>query len=219
MKKRSYLPPHLRTAPAKVDAPLQVQMIDTSVKSFPELGGNHIVIAKTVQETSLASRAKAWNEASRVPTAERERALQLQSLEEGKIALRALYALRKPPTPYVRQDEREQDRLDELEYYEALDEEAEWECDEKTEEEVDQWTQVRRRVARERVFREAAPTSDVSEADIRARMDFLYKQMRRSGVLREDKIAHEKEMRELEKKLYSCSGENTGMPKNTKEWE
>ena len=217
MKKRSYLPPHLRTAPAKADAPVQVQMVDTSIKSFPELGGNHIVVAKTVQETSLASRAKAWNEASRVPTAECERALQIQSLEEGKAALRALYSLRRQETPYVRQDELYQDRLDELEYYEAL-EEAEEEVEKTPDEETDEWKQVRRRVARERVFRDTSPGNDMSEADIRARMDFLYKQMRRSGVLREDKIAHEKEMRELEKKLYSCS-ENTGMPKNTKEWE
>ena len=192
-------------------------MVDTSIKSFPELGGNHIVVAKTVQETSLASRAKAWNEASRVPTAERERALQIQSLEEGKAALRALYALRRQETPYIRQDELYQDRLDELEYYEAL-EEAEEEVEKTPDEETDEWKQVRRRVARERVFRDTSPGNDMSEADIRARMDFLYKQMRRSGVLREDKIAHEKEMRELEKKLYSCS-ENTGMPKNTKEWE
>lgn len=212
------MPPHLRSAP-KADAPVQVQMVDTSIKSFPELGGNHVVVAKTVQETSLASRAKAWNEASRVPTAERERALQLQSLEEGKAALRALYSLRRQETPYVRQDERYQDRLDELEYYEALEEAEEGGSEEKTpDEETDEWKQVRRRVARERVFRDTTPNSDVSEADIRARMDFLYKQMRRSGVLREDKLAHEKEMRELEKKLYSCS-ENTGMPKNTKEWE
>ena len=41
-----------------------------------------------------------------------------------------------------------------------------------------------------------------SQEEIRERMTFLQKRLRRNGILREDKDAYEKELRELEKELY-----------------
>lgn len=46
---------------------------------------------------------------------------------------------------------------------------------------------------------------EMTYSEMRERMDFLRKRMRRNGILREDKEAFEKELRELERMCWSES--------------
>ena len=214
---KSYTAPHLRKQIAPQEVPVDV----TSTKMFPGLGSTRVTATRIVNETSLASRAREWSDRVEVVVdTDRVAKLRERATRDAKAALRVFYNqpyLKK--IDYVRQDDLFQNRLDELEYAEALEyaeEDAQFETIPDQE-----WTDVHYKVARERVFRDYSPKDTTTDSEIRERIDILYKHMRKNGILREDKESFEEELRGLQKRLSTgdFSVEISGVPKNTKYWE
>ena len=117
---------------------------------------------------------------------------------------------------YVRQDDLFQNRLDELERIEALEyaaEDASWEYPEPAESD---WEYVHYKIAREKTFRAPIARHEMSEMDIRERINFLQKRMRRNGAV-QCKLEFEKELRELQKQLKSV--EASGITEDAKHWD
>lgn len=135
-------------------------------------------------------------------------------------AMSALGVYRKQPKVHVpnydiRQDDLFQNRLDELERIEALEyaaEDARWA--EKQCEPEPEWEFVHYKIDREKALR--VQTREVSESEIRERVSFLQKRMRRNGAV-QSKLEFEKELRELQKQLKSA--ETSGVFEDTKHWD
>jgi hypothetical protein len=211
---KSYIAPHLR----KPAPPPEVKVDLSSTMMFPGLGSTRVTSPRA-PETSLASRAKEWSDRVEVVVdTDRVAKLRESATRDAKTALRVFYNqpyMKK--IEYVRQDDLFQNRLDELEYEEAL-EYAEQDGEVQTPEE-EEWTDVKYKVARERVFRDYSPPCDgTTDSELRERIELLQKRMRKNGVLREDKQSIEEELRELQKKL-NLSVEVSTVPKDSKYWE
>lgn len=198
----AYQAPHLRRRNALAPAPAKAVDM-TSTVEFPTLGYVPVTVARTVHETSLASRAAAWNEASRPKTDGQDARKVEEALEEAKVALRSFYGLSmraRAPTPYRYAHEIEQDRLDELEAMEAM------ELEEQVEDCVpdQQWTSVQRTVQKETVRARTPPREEFDQERIRARITFLNKKLRRNDLQNRNNLtreAYEKELRELYRML------------------
>ena len=72
---------------------------------------------------------------------------------------------------------------------------------------VEEWTHRRERavhVPKQMVMDdwEVETEPEMTEAEIRERMTFLSKRLRRNGILREDREAYENELRELQRMLH-----------------
>jgi translation initiation factor 1 (eIF-1/SUI1) len=104
------------------------------------------------------------------------------------------------------------DELEDQEAYEYAERDAEFE-----EEAIDGWTDVKYKVLRERTRGSSPPRQEMSESDIRTRIDALQKRVRKNGTLREDIVVFEKELSELYKQLKSV--ESAGVPEYTKHWD
>jgi hypothetical protein len=203
----SYIAPHLRKP--------VVKPVDMTANAFPELGNTRVAAAPT--GPSLASRAKAWNDKVEVVVdTDRVAKLREKATRDAKAALRVF--CRQPlfaKPDYVRQDDLFQNRLDELEdqeAYEYAEQDAEFE-----QEAVDGWTDVKYKVLRQRTRGSSPPRQEMSESDIRSRIDVLQKRVRKNGTLREDIVVFEKELAELYKQLKSV--ESAGVPEHTKHWD
>lgn len=200
----AYQAPHVRNRRA-VAQPVEPPKVDmTSVAEFPTLGHVPVPMARTINETSLAVRAAAWNEASRPKVVLDSRKCE-KALEDAKIALRGFYKVSmaaRTPTPYRYQHEIEQDRLDELEAMEAYD--ADDDIPGTMAE--DQWTSVVRPSAQKGLTGrpKSPPREEVDSERIRERITFLTKKLRRNDLQNQNSLtrqAYEKELRELYQKL------------------
>lgn len=200
----SYQAPHLRNR-AKAHTPKSVEVNLTSVAEFPTLGHVPVQIARTIHETSLAARAAAWNEASQPKPIQDLQKKREKSLDDAKVALRGFYALsinQRVSTPYRYAHEVEQDYLDEVEALEAM----EYEPPEEDTKETTEWTAVERvGGAKETKARaKTPPRSDLSQEQIRERIAFLTKKLRRNDLQNRNNLtreAYEKELRELYARL------------------
>lgn len=173
-----------------------------SVTEFPTLGKAVVKTSTTPVVTSFAEHAKRWSETVKVDEA---REVLKKKVAEQKAWDRIDRMWRNNPyvTPYIRADDLEQDRLDELEYYEAL----EWEAANPGTSHVQVWISPDER--RNRVWT-PEPSDDeyeedvdtITDEEIRQRITFVTKRMRRNDILREDREACEKEVQDLQKLLY-----------------
>lgn len=196
-----YVPPHARLSAKVVPVP---QHLDTSSDAlFPALSSSGVTCARTIHETSLASRAAAWNEALTMKSSNSEERLREEAIEDAKEALRIFYNSRPREKEYVRADDVYQDRLDELESMEAL-EYNEAHPEEEKVSIAEEWTTKNRAAPRTRPtqVKPVVTTPEFNPTEIRERITMLEKRLRRNGILREDKEAHEKELRELYKLMY-----------------
>lgn len=203
----SYIAPHLRKP--------VVKPVDMTAKAFPELGNTRVAAVPT--GPSLASRAKAWNDKVEVVVdTDRVAKLREKATRDAKAALRVFYNQPRFLKPeYIRQDDLFQNRLDELEDQEAYEYAQQDEAFQ--EEAIDSWTDVHYKVVRERTRASSPPRQEMSESDIRGRIDVLHKRIRKNGTLREDIVVFEKELSELYKQLKSV--ESAGVPEYTKHWD
>lgn len=194
----AYKPPYARKS-AKV-AP--VPSVDIKSETlFPSLSAN-VQCARNIHETSLASRAAAWNEALTMKSSVSEERLREDSIEEARAALRAFYNMRPPEQEYVRSDDVYQDRLDEIESMEAIAYNEEHPDEEPLIE--SEWVTTAKKETRHRTspVQKQQTVIEYTPDEIRERITFLEKRLRRNGILREDKEAHEKELRELHRMMY-----------------
>lgn len=200
----SYQAPHLRNR-AKAQAPVEVKVNLTSSAEFPSLGHVPVQIASTIHETSLAARAAAWNEALQPKTDQVLQKKHDRALEDAKIALRGFYSVsmrQRAPPPYRYQHEIEQDRLDELEAEEALEMGEEMPVGEA----VSAWTSVERTSGAKdaKMRRTSPPRQALDQEQIRERITFLNKKLRRNDLQNRNNLtreAYEKELRELYARL------------------
>lgn len=120
-------------------------------------------------------------------------------------ALRALGPfIRAPPTAppfvYINNDDRYQAYLDEQDYLDAVQYDAENPLPEPV---VQEWTQEIRVAPKIRpVDEEELVEDEWTEEEARSRIEFLRKRLRRNGILREDREAYETEIRDLQTMLY-----------------
>lgn len=197
----SYQAPHLRRRNAVSPKPAEVNL--TSVAEFPTLGHVPVQVARTIHETSLAARAAAWNEASQPKPAQEIQKKRDKALEDAKIALRGFYSVsmrQRAPPPYRYAHEVEQDYLDELEAMEAAGLEGESLPAES------EWTEVERtNTTKESKARTGSPPrSELNQEQIRERIVFLTKKLRRNDLQNRNNLtreAYEKELREMYARL------------------
>jgi hypothetical protein len=134
--------------------------------------------------------------AARVRTSEEP--MYEQVCEDNIELLRARW--RKPmyETEYIRSDDLAQDRMDELDYYDAL------EYDKLHPNEVSrsEWNHVNNIVVKPKPRKLEPLAEEVNEEEVQQRITFLMKRLRRNGIQREDKEKYETELRKLQKKLY-----------------
>lgn len=199
----SYIAPHLRRAAAAAAKAASVPptSVDTSSETlFPSLGARAATSAPTQNFANLD-----WKDATKVSEEEREAQQIRESLREARAALRAFYLSAPPPKPYITNDERYEAYLAEQDYLDALKYDAANplpEAPPASPAEEDGWETTARRTRREKAEVQFEEVEERSQEEIRERMTFLQKRLRRNGILREDKDAYEKELRELEKELY-----------------
>lgn len=199
----AYQAPHLRRRNAVAPTPKMTVDIASAVE-FPTLGHVPVTVARTIHETSLASRAAAWNEASKPKTEILHARKADEALENAKSALRSFYNVSmraRAPTPYRYAHEIEQDRLDEIEAMEAM------ELEETQEAVVDEgeWTTVERTVSKEAVRAKTPPRQEIDQERIRERISFLTKKLRRNDLQNQNSLtrqAYEKELRDLVRMLH-----------------
>lgn len=201
----SYQAPHLRRRNAVAPAPAKEVNL-TSAADFPTLGHVPVQVARTIHETSLAARAAAWNEASQPKPVKNVEKAREKALEDAKIALRGFYNVsiaQRAPTPYRYQHEIEQDRLDELE---AMEVEEGYETEEAVEQEESKWTSVERASGSKetKVRARTPPRSAMTQEQIRERIMFLNKKLRRNDLQNRNNLtreAYETELRDLYARL------------------
>lgn len=167
--------------------------MDTS-KGFPVLGNARVAAMKKVQEA-------AWSDITREPEADRRVRLAKETRDLGWENLRQFYYTRPEPKPYITNDERYEAYLAEQDYLDAVKYDQENPLPQPA---VEEWTETQTRVARapKQQTMERLVDEEMSEDDIRSRIQFLIKRTRRNGILREDREAYEKEIRDLQAMLY-----------------
>ena len=187
-----YVPPSLRkrAAPAAVEV---VSSLDMS-KGFPILGHARVAALKK-------SHAASWSEISRESVVDRTVRLQKENRDLGWENLRTFYYTRPEPKPYVTNDERYEAYLAEQDYLDAVKYDQENPLPEPV---VQEWTTTETRVVQTPKQQTMDPLVDeeMTDAEIRERIQFLIKRTRRNGLLREDREAYEKEIRDLQTMLY-----------------
>lgn len=199
----SYQAPHLRNR-AKAQAPAEPKVNLTSVAEFPTLGHVPVQVARTIHETSLAARAAAWNEASQPKTVKNVERVREKALEDAKVALRGFYSVsmrQREPTPYQYAHEVEQDYLDELEALDAMNTSLPHQTTPDSE-----WTSVERTgIAKDPTVRKASPPREAqNQEQIRERIAFLTKKLRRNDLQNRNNLtreAYETELRTLYARL------------------
>lgn len=192
-----YIPPSLRNRAAV--PVVESVSLDTS-KGFPVLGNARIAAMKH-SDNLLAERAAAWSEVTRESDVDRAVRLKKESQDLGWENLRQFYYSRPAPKPYIRNDDRYEAYLAEQDYLDAVKYDQENPLPEPV---VQEWTTTETRVVQTPKQQTMDPLVDeeMTDAEIRERIQFLIKRTRRNGLLREDREAYEKEIRDLQTMLY-----------------
>jgi len=197
-----YVVPHKRSAKGPL-APKAVDPNFSSMAEFPTLGAAVVKTTPTPVVTSFAEHAKRWSQTKKIDEGVREALQKKVAEQKAWDRLERMWRTNPSVKPYIRADDVEQNRLDELEYYEAL----EWEATNPGAPRVQVWISEDER--RNRVWtpepsddEEEVEEDEITEEELRERISFLMKRMRRNDILREDREACEKEVRDLQKLLY-----------------